>query len=348
MKFPLSEQTVGSILDEHRFSDLYTLIRDEGQLYFSREDSPGKIDLIVVFDNIDDFSESSGANILLECKTYKERMILVVWTLTDPQNPLGFPIAFSMDEQGDRDRFYALIGQNQIWIHYLAMEEENLIHIFSEAYTLPQEERQEWFNEVKSFIHPSAGEQEDDSEGPLSKSAMKVAEELLIQDGIGYSLDFTSLINKHGELQAQERLLESLLYALSAIKHHPSSRVRASTFLLWVEEKREWTKKGEEARLLTVYMSPPLTELLAVVHDHQVEENPISTALLSMPEFLVTVQARPIETGAYPIIEYNQGEIIHLELEEEFQQKLSRLYNLGGKNPYSGGEKSGEAETNNH
>ncbi|WP_134700220.1 hypothetical protein [Ammoniphilus sp. YIM 78166] len=350
MKVPLSKQTVGCILDEPRFSDLYFLIREEGQLYFSREDSLGKMDIIIVFDNIDDFTESSGSNILLECKTYKDRMIFVVWTLTDPENPLGFPIAFSMTDRVEREQFRRLIEQEQVWIHYLAIEEESLIHIFSEAYTLPQQEKEEWFQQVKALMdHNSSEQSKDDQEEPLIRSAMGVSEKLLLQEGIGYALDFTSLVNKYGVQQAEERLLESLLHALSSIKNHPSSGVRESTFLLWVEEKREWGKDGKEARLLTVYMSPPLTELLAVVHDQQMEENPISTALLSMPEFLVTVQGRPIEEGAFPIMEYNRGEVIHLELDEEFQERLSKLYDgPGEKNPYIGGKKSGEAETNNH
>lgn len=349
MKVPLSKQTVGSILDEHIFSDLYFLIREEGQHYFSREDSLGKIDVLIVFDNIDDFTESSGSNILLECKTYKDRMVFVVWTLTDPQNPLGFPIVFSMNDRVEREQFRRLVEQKQIWIHYLAVEEESLIHIFSEAYTLPQEEKKEWFEQVKNLMDPNQAEQsKDEREEPLVKSAMRVSEKLLLEDGIGYSLDFTSLVNKYGEQQAEERLLESLLHALTSIKNHPSRGVRESAFLLWVEEKREWAKDGTEARLLTVYMSPPLTELLAVVHDQQVEENPISTGLLSMPEFLVTIQGRPIEEGAYPILEYDQGDVIHLELDEEFQERLSKLHGPDEKNPYLGGKKSGEAETNNH
>ncbi|RXT14956.1 hypothetical protein [Ammoniphilus sp. CFH 90114] len=330
---PLSEKTIGNLLETDEFRDLYDTVWELGDRYFVRQDLSGRVDFVIVFQDIEDFSRSSSSQVMLDYKTYKDHFYIVIWTLTDPENPLGFPIGFNRNNPMEIEKLHDLLSQEQIWIHYLATEDEDLIHIYSEAYLFPSNERGAWLDKIKE---PLSGEQlEDIDSSILTKGAYQLTEAQLLQDGIGYLLDYSSLVTKHTEAGAEERLMSSLLQALTLVKNHPNPAVRESSFLLWIREKREFTQKGSEARLVTVFMSPSLQELLDLVNDQQAEENPLSSVLLSMPEFLMTVEAQPIQEGAYPLVEYAGGDIIQLELNEQVQERLSELYVWGDDNPYA-------------
>ncbi|MEW9667460.1 hypothetical protein [Ammoniphilus sp. 3BR4] len=329
----LSEETVGNILEKDSFPDLYDCVWNEGKHYFSRSDSSGRVDIVIVFQDIEDFSQSSGSQVMLDFQVYKGQFFIVVWTLTDPQNPLGFPVGFKMNDQQEEEQLQQIFQQEQLWIHYLAMEEQLLIHIFSEAYQLPPDEREACLKRIKDLPAPQSREEGD--EAIRTKEAHQLTDEQLLEDGIGYMIDYSSSVGKYGEEQAEERLMSSLLQALTLIKNHPNPAVRTSSFLIWIREKREHTHQGQEARLVTIFMSPPLNHLLDLVNDQQVEENPLSSVILSMPEFLMTVEANPLQEGAYPLIQVEEGAMIHLELDESLQEKLSKLYTGGEENPYT-------------
>lgn len=329
----LSEQTVGNILDKELFPDLYDSVWEDGKHYFSRVDSSGRVDIVIVFQGIEDFAQSSGSQIMLDFKVYKGQFFIVVWTLTDPQNPLGFPVGFNMEDSLEVEQLEKIFEQEQLWIHYLAIEEEELIHVFSEAYEVPHEEREDCLRRMNDL--PTFQLQEDNHEDVLTKGADQLTDEMLLEDGIGYMIDFSSLIGKVGEKQSEERLMSTVLQALTLIKNHPNPAVRASSFLIWIREKRESTNQGQESRLITIFMGPALSHLLDLVNDQQMEENPLSSVLLAMPEFLGTVEANPLQEGAYPLIQFDKGKIVHLELDERVQEKLFKLHGGAEDNPYA-------------
>lgn len=329
----LTEQTVGQWLDPDLFDDLYQKVWDQGKSYFARMLEDGRVDLTIVFQNIDDFGESSGSQLLIDYKIHKDTLFLIVWTLTDPKNPLGFPIPFKLTEPDDLLLLKRIFEQKQIWIHYLAIENEHLIHVFSEAYEIPDSEKHKisnLFNEQQR----ADDQVESNEEDILVKDADKLLDNQLLAEGIGYSLDYTAMIKKGNEESAKEKLMSALLQGLMMIKRHPRSDVRESSFLLWVEEKRESTRQGDDARLITIYMTPMLNELFEVVSNHHQDENPFTSVLFGFPEFLITVQRKPLDHGAFPILEYKGGMLMHLELDDAFLHRLSGLYSGDGENPY--------------
>ncbi len=329
----LTEQTVGQWLDPVLFNELYQKVWEYGEQYFARMHENGQVDLTIVFQNVDDFGESSGSQILIDYKFYKDSFFLIVWTLTDPKNPLGFPIPFKLTEPHDLLVIKRIFEQVQLWIHYLAIEDGHLIHVFSEAYEIPDTEK----HKILDLFDEQQGieiREESEKEEFFVKDTDELLDEQLLSEGIGYSLDFTSMIKKGNEELAKEKLMSALLQAMMMIKRHPRSDVRESSFLLWVEEKRETTSRGEDATLLTIYMTPILDELFEVIsNDHQ-EENPFSSVLLGFPEFLTTVQRKPVDYGALPILEYREGAMMHIELEAQFIRRLRSLYSGEGENPY--------------
>lgn len=329
----LTEQTVGQWLDPTMFGDLYQKVWEAGKSYFARTLEDGQVDLTIVFQNIDDFGESSGSEIMIDYQIHKDSFFLTVWTLTDPKNPLGFPISFKLSEPDDFLVLKRTFEQEQVWIHYLAIEEEQLIHVFSEAYEIPDTEKQKILHLIDEQQYLEV--QTDSEEEEFSvKDADKLLDEQLLSEGIGYLLDFSSMIKKGNEESAKEKLMSALLQAIMMVKRHRRSDVRESSFLLWVEEKRESTSHGEDARLITIYISPMLDQLFDVVSDDHQGENPFTTVLLGFPEFLLTVQRKPIDHGALPILEYKEGSLMHLELDEAFLDRLSFLYGREGENPY--------------
>lgn len=331
---PLTEQTVGQWLDRDLFIDLYQNVWDHGKSYFARmHEEDGQVDLTIVFQNIDDFGESSGSQILIDYKVHKDTFFLIVWTLTDPKNPLGFPVPFKISEQDDLAVLKRIFEQERLWIHYLAIENDHLIHVFSEAYEIPDAEKHKILNSIDGHQRLEDRAEREEEE-VLVKDADKLLDDQLLSEGIGYSLDFSSMIKKGDEESAKEKLMSALLQAMMMVKRHPRSAVRESSFLLWVEEKRESTSRGEDARLMTIYITPLLNELFKVISDDHQGENPFTTVLLGLPEFLTTVQRKPIDHGALPILEYKGGLMMHLGLEEDFIHRLRSLYQGEGNNPY--------------
>ncbi|MBP1930612.1 hypothetical protein [Ammoniphilus resinae] len=335
MQGALSASTVGNILARDLYHDLYKDIAEENNRYFSRRNSNGEVELIIAFDDIDDFSNSTHSNVMIDFQSYKDRFFLTVWTQTDPTKPLGFPIKFQLTEDADVEKLEQIFNQDKIWIHYLATENEELIHVFSEAYDLPEGE---WEQSKKLFIQALSQKDQPHTESEIIPFQIKEADHLhdsdLTQEGIGYLLDFSSLIQKWGEEEAKVKLMESLLQAMQMIQRHPREEVRQSRLLIWVAERAETTNEEKESRLISLFVTPNLQQWLDIVSEMQEFENPLSTVLLAFPEFLMTLEDNPLKHGAFPLILYEQGSFYHLELDEDVQDRLEKLYSFGGRNPY--------------
>jgi len=335
MQGALSGATVGNILERNLHADLYKEVSEENNRYFSRRGPSGDIELIIAFDDIDDFSNSTHSNVMIDFQSYKDRFFLTVWTETDPEKPLGFPIKFQLSEEADVEKLKLIFNQEKIWIHYLATENEELIHVFSEAYALP---REAWEQSRELFKQALAQKDQPYIESETNPFQIKEADQLsdfdLTQEGTGYLLDFSSLIQKWGEEKAKEKLMESLLQAMQMIQRHPREEVRQSRLLVWVAERAETNHEGKESRLISLFVTPNLQQWFDVVNEMQEYENPLSTVFLAFPEFLMTLEDKPLKHGAFPLTLYEQGNFYYLELDEEVQGRLARLYTDGGRNPY--------------
>lgn len=326
---PLTGNSLGQWLSRDEYPDLYEEVWEQGNRYFYRQGENGNIDLVLVFQDIEDFSESTESQTTIEIQRHKDRIFLVVWTLHDLTNPLGFPIPFSISNGDELEELKIMMAQSKVWIHYLAMEEDQPIHVYSESVQLPKFE----LKELELHVEPTVQNEDIEEEQIYEKEADKLSEEQLLQWGIGYAIDFSSMIHKHGEEASEERLMTAVHEAVWRMRTHPFPKVRDSNFLIWVAEKRNKTKPDGDSRLLTVFISSNHDEMVDFDGSTE-EENPFTTVLLTLPEFLATLQAQPIEHGAYPIMEYDSGKLMHIQLDGEFRQKLAELWDGQGVNPY--------------
>ncbi|RKD24052.1 hypothetical protein BEP19_06490 [Ammoniphilus oxalaticus] len=328
---PLTAETVGHFLDEDTFPDLYEQVWNQGNRYFARPGENDHTDLIIVFQDIEDFSASTESKIVIDFKRHKDKLFLIVWTLTDPENPLGFPIPFEISDPVEMQRLESILSQEKVWIHSLAVEKDDqFIHIFSEAYELPEAER----NIEKLQENLSSTEEEQEEAAPEEVDANQLTDQQLTQMGFGYALDFSSMIAKQGEQEAQEHVMSAVLQAITMIKYHPQANIRTSQLLVWVSQQNERTAEGELAQLLTVYISSEHEELFQLWTSARQEADPFGAVFLSLPQFLTTLREKPLEKGSYPIMEFKAGELRHLQLSDQFRLRLASLWNGQGANPY--------------
>jgi len=327
---PITSATIGEWLQKGEYMDLYEEIWEQGNRYFSRQGGNGDVDLVIVFQDIEDFSESTTSQTTIDFQRHKDRLFLVVWTLNDLSNPLGFPIPFSISEPDELHKLEKIKEQSKVWIHYLALEDEQLIHIYSESTPLPEIELNK---ELKLQEAPSVSQGENEEEQIYEKEADKLSDEQLLQTGFGYAIDFSSMINKLGEEASEEKLMTAVHEAVLRMRTHPFPKIRDSNFLIWVAEKRNRIKPDMDSRLLTIFISSDQEEIIDFDGATE-EENPFTTILLTLPEFLATLQASPIEHGGYPIMEYDAGKLMHIQLDKEFRQRLSKFWSGEGVNPY--------------
>src|SRR5699024_11572013 len=107
------------------------------------------------------------------------------------------------------------------------------------------------------------------------------------------------MVKQFGEERAQESIMASVLPAVTMIKNHPESHVRTSHFLIWVAQNSEKTSKGEDDRLLTVYVSSAHEELYQFWTSSRQEADPFGAVMLTYPEFITTLRDQPLEKGGY-------------------------------------------------
>jgi hypothetical protein len=338
---PITLDTCGEVLVKDQYFDIYRDVFEEDRRYFARWNESETLDLILAFQSIEDFSESSKSKTTLEFNRHADQFLLIVWTLTDPQNPLGFPIKFNLQDNLQHKAITQLLDQSQLWVHCLASEDEHLVHVYSELLSISEEDQQDG-----KRLLLSRGEQNDMAVEEGSQTNFNTIEitmdagytdDLLTASGIGYSIDLSSLVNKHGEEEARERIMSGIMQALYIVKRHPRSEARESSFFVWAAEADELTQRGEGARMLTIYITPPLEHIFEIIHISNDEENPFSRVFLSFTEFLRTEFESPLHRGAYPILTYKQGEIALVQLDGQLQQRLAHLYQTerGNNNPYS-------------
>lgn len=329
-----SERTITRALSKDAFSDLYELVHEQGLSYFPRINAEGDVELYLVFESIDAFTQSTHAEVYVEFKTYQDKLLAIIWTLNDPQNPLGFPIPFHIPTDQDRYMALRLLEQKQTWIHYLAYPTNQIIHIYSEAIQLPETEKSRIEAQVRKLYDGSGTTDEQDSDEEIKEHeaetipASTLSQRTLLEEGKGFVFDYKRMLATHGEEGAQVTVMQAVHQALTVMHRHYTSQVRESTFTVWV---------AENASLLYLFVTPSLDELFDDLQGNEEEENPFSRFLLTIPEFVESVDGQPLRAGAYPIMRYDQGQWYHLELDEAFQQTLKRLFDeqIGNQlNPY--------------
>lgn len=318
-----SAATMGDTLTEAAFSDLYRHVRDEGLPYFTRVNNSGDVELYLVFESIDAFSDATRDAVSVEFKTYRHALLAVIWTLVDPREPLGFPLSFDIKQQDQRYMALRMVEQPELWIHYLSFSDGEITHIYSEASTFSNKEKEQ----VNQLIRYLFEEQPDEQQKPaqahevkeeelISISAATLADDVLEEAGTAYLIDFGRLAAEQGEEGAQALLMNTVQQAVLVMRRHSRSEVRESAFTIWA---------GEQQGALWLFVTPMLYSLFEVVHSSEDEANPFARFLYALPFYLETVDASPLECGAYPILRYENGKLYHLELDELTATRLAEL-----------------------
>lgn len=326
------ESTQGECLDPIRFHDLYKLAGEEGLPYFARLNGQGVAELFLVFESVDAFSEQTRDAVSIEFKTYQNKLLAVIWTLSDPLQPLGFPLSFDIHHAEERHMAQRMLGQAATPLHYLAYEEGNLTHIFSESITFSEEEIERANGMIHALFTGEQGELPKEAEVREEEtetiSALSLSQAVLMEDGAAYVLDYGRMQGTLGEEEAQHLLMRTVQQAVWVMRRHSRSDVRDSAFTVWAAQQ------GEK---LSLVVTPLFSHLFEVIHTSEDEANPFTRFLMTLPAFLHSAEVSPVQIGAYPLLRYEKGRLYHLELDEQMQQRLSELHQQafsGEVNPY--------------
>lgn len=317
-----TSQTQGEVLDPDRYRDLYQLAETEGLPYFARLGAAGDVELFLVFESIDAFTDATRDAVSVECKTYRSKFLAVIWTLSDPLHPLGFPLSFDIKRAEERYMALRMLEQEEVLLHYLAYEEGQLTHIYTEGISFSAEEKRQGHGMIEALYYDRADALPEEAEVQEVAEAQSVplsflSDRTLGEAGTAYLVDFDRLKEKHGEEEAQHLLMSTIHQAVWVMRRHARSEVRETSFTIWAAEKDG---------LLRLIVTPAMFDLFEVVHMAEEEANPFSRFLFTLPEFLSTEEAEPLLHGAYPLTRLEGGTLYHIELDEESGQRLAGLY----------------------
>ncbi|MFD2369259.1 hypothetical protein ACFSO0_04600 [Brevibacillus sp. GCM10020057] len=325
-------ETAGERLDPERFRDLYRLAGEEGLPYFARLNGKGDAELYLVFESVDAFSEQTRDAVSLEFKTYQNKLLVVIWTLSDPLQPLGFPLSFDIRRTEERHLAQRILRKGAVTLHYLAYEARSLTHIYSESITFSSQEIERaeamiyaLFTGEAEALPPEAQVREEETE---TIHALSLSDEVLQEEGVAFVLHYGRMLAQYGEEQAQHLLMSTVQQAVWVMRRHARSEVRGSAFTVWAAEEGEY---------LSLVVTPPFTGLFEVVHTSEDEANPFARFLMILPAFVRCEDVVPLRVGAYPLLRYENGRLYQLELDEQVQARLAKLHQQafsGEQSPY--------------
>ena len=329
-----NRETMGEVLDEKQFADLYELAEAQGLPFFARINSQGEVELFIVFESVDAFSEQTGDAVTLEFKTYRQTLLAVIWTLSDPLQPLGFPLAFDIAKTEERYMALQMLEQPHTLLHYLAYEQGCLTHIYTEPIHLSAGEVNHARQMVRSLYEgkedlPADAEVQEEEAQTIPAVCLPAA--VLQEQGVAYVFDYGRMLRELGEETGHHQLMSTVQQAILVMRRHAYSEVRESSFTVWV---------AEQASRLYLLVTPVLTHLFAGTNQPGDEANPFSRFLGSLAAFEQSEEASPLQLGAFPILRYEGGKLYHLEIDGHTQDLLARLYAESyrqGSNPYLGG-----------
>lgn len=315
------ERTLGERLDPEQFDDLYRLAGEEGLPYFARLNGQGVAELYLVFESVDAFSEQTRDAVSVEFKTYQSQLLAVIWTLSDPLHPLGFPLSFDISKAEERHMAQTMLRQPFTPLHYLSYEEGSLTHIYTEPITFSVEERARTTEMIRALYEgtpetlPEAAEVKE--EEMQSIPATSLPKSVLAEEGMAFVLDYRRMLAAYDEEEAQHLLMKTLQQAVWVVRRHSRSEVRDASFTVWAAEQEAY---------LSLVVTPSLSHLFEVIHMSEDEANPFSRFFMALPAFLRCEEANPLQLGAFPILRYEKGRLYHLELDDKMQEVLSALH----------------------
>lgn len=313
--------TQGEVLDKGAYRDLYELASEAGLPYFARLNGQGEVELYLVFESVDAFVEQTRDAVSVEFKTYQGKLLGVIWTLSDPLQPLGFPLTFDIRQAEQRGMALKMLEQPRTFLHYLAYVGGELTHIYSEAISFSTAEVERTREMIRSLFEGRSEaipqEAQVREEETLSIPALSLPDAVLAEEGLAFVFRYRRMVEAHGAEGAQHLLMSTVRQAVWVMRRHARSEVRESSFTVWVAERGE---------LLELIVTPGLSDLFEVVHMSEDEANPFSRFLLTLPEYVETKEVSPLRLGAFPFLRYENGALYQLELDERVQEHLRALF----------------------
>ncbi|MFM1653993.1 hypothetical protein ACI7RC_18100 [Brevibacillus sp. B_LB10_24] len=328
-----SEETLGEILPPGPFADVYRAGKVDGLPCFARLNAAGAVELYLVFESIDAFSELTEGAVTADWKTYQRRLLAVIWTRNDPVQPLGFPLSFDMTAEQDQQMVRGLLEQPQTQLFHLALLDDQLIHVFTDEIRFSAAQKREVEQMIQRLSAPvrhdddeSAPADSEVREAPIqSIPAAALSDDILVEAGTAYTVDFAHLEQTYGAKQAEAMLMSAVYQALLVMRRHGRSQVRETAFTVWAAQCSPYT---------SIVITPELSSLFADKSD----ENPFLRLLVQLPGFVEHRRDIPLSLGAFPIMRYERGTLLHVELEEPVIARLAALFarlHPGAANPYS-------------
>jgi hypothetical protein len=319
------EETMGEVLNRLIFQDIYELALENGNRYFPRLTAEGNVEICIVYEDIESFSEQTEAKVYLDFSRHKQSWIAVLWTVSDPENPLGYPLSFHVTDVQDRYSAVRFLEQEHIWVHYLAETKGGIMHLYSEAISFSEEEKDKAGELLlAAYQYDPSEEQEEMPEKVVAGENLPPAR--LRDKGLAFYFDYRLMESRFGKEGAREQIMAAVYRSLWMMRRHPNVQAREAELLLWIGEKTGKNRAGEDTRLLVVAMTPQLLDVYQIVHVSELSANPLATMLMALIEYQYLEEEYPLEYGYIPIVGYENGVLTHVEWEEESLVRLADVF----------------------
>ncbi|BAU29155.1 hypothetical protein DFP93_11788 [Aneurinibacillus soli] len=332
------ETTMGHILDVQRFADIYEQFDEDGQTYFPRLTCTGDVEAVIVHDDIDSFGNLAEAQVYIDFTRHKQTWIAVLWMVDDPDNPLGFPFSFPVEEDTGRYLAIRLIEQDVIWVHHLAPTEEGIMHIYSESISFPDEEKDEAVEHLLAAYRNDLQSEAEEEVPARIVNGSDIDPARFLDLGFTFYFDYSALLRRLGEEAAKEQVMGAVYRALWMMRRHPSPQARAAELYIWVGEGSGQNRAGEDTHLLGITMTPQLLDVYQIINTDELDANPLATMLMSITEYQRLEEEMPLSLGHLPIIGYVNEELLHIDWDGAGVESIASVYGTAypqaGFNPY--------------
>lgn len=322
----LGSDTLGNTLNQLSFQDIYTTVQEDGMRYFPRLTAEGDVEVCIIYEDIDSFGEQAEAEVYLDFSRHKDNWIAVLWVVTDPEDPLGYPLSFQITKGTDRYLAVRFLEQERIWVHYLADVEAGIMHLYSEAISFSDQETERAVELMLAAYRYDPTKEEADEMPETTIYGEKLELSRLREKGFSFYFDYRLMENRFGEEGARELVMSTIFRAFWMMRRHPNPQAREAKLLLWIGEKIGKNRADEETHLLVVTMTPQLLDVYQVVNLSELEANPLATTLMALTEYQYLEEETPLESGYIPIAGYENGTLVHIEWRETSLFRLDQAF----------------------
>ncbi|HBI02762.1 MAG TPA: hypothetical protein DDY49_01860 [Paenibacillaceae bacterium] len=285
---PLTEDLLGGPLSQVLFPDVYEKANYHLYPYFSRLNQQGKMELILIYKDIDEFSENEESQNQLEFSARESQWMVMLWAQLPGLEPIGYPFLFDTRYSAMREEARQLLAQGQVLIHYLAWEGNNLWYIYQENLSFQHqiEEGTRLFLYAYQFDDEILFEDEDLVEKTMNATELPTG--YLEHEGLSIYLNYGALVTELGEEKAREKVMARAFQGIHNVK--------GAEYFLWVGDRKN--------NRLSITLTPGFCEE---------REHPLLPFFMFQPEFEKVKREKPGSFGDIPIVSVQEGILTFIE-----------------------------------